>query len=1023
MGCLMEEDGKADINLIKVCLSVIPVFFIAGIWGATEYVAYQCDFDPLLGSNILGIYWPFKYFEWCDLYTKYIPDILSSAKMIMLLLWGLGIGILVLYKKYHVPVDTSHGSAHWATQKEISKLGLEKGEGVILGVNPNNNKLLQDDGDTHICVVAPTRSGKGVGIIVPTLLTWKHSVFVTDVKGENWNLTAGFRKNVLKQKVLKFDPLSDDGSSAHWNPLTEINFRTSKEYSDVQNIVSILSDTGDEKGGGGGNDYFKQAGINLLQGVVLHLMYEAYREKKPLPTLTDCSNFLSSPERSIEEQLQYMKIYPHMSVKEFLQPTNIFEEIYGDYISNYMVFQDLIAGMPQYSSEDGEEPEEKCPEITCLNDLKEFVRTHLPEDMLEDETVPMADLNEEEVAAGKYIDIKSEPWCLLLSHPRIASKATEVLNKADKEQSGVISMAKTCLSVYENPNIAKNLAYSDFKIKDLLTLEYEVSLYLVIPPSELEVLKNLVRLFIEFILRTLVVRMEAEKREESPEFSKWEELIAYFEDMKNSLEKNIKEKFTKNKSKKNVPKKKQRLLLMCDEFPQFGTLTSLETALAVMAGYGLRACLIAQDVNQLAKRYTERNSITSNCLINVFYTPNQETNNATAKMISETLGNKTIQTQSRTKSKETSTSTQSTGRSLMTADEVSHMSKDKALILAAGTFAIMANKLHYFKHKYFTKRLMDPPILSDVITPIRNFDDLMEKMQGYYDDLAARKEKVRIAREARGDFEHEMSKMPEENIVEPEHKDEQKSINMDDLPDEQITEMVQAGQEAESVENTNELAEFTTGETEYYDTMMSGHTSTSEEAEEKAVQAAIENERTENNIKPAVKDIKEGQKENSLNSQKESSESKDIYFEDGENEFDGCEDVLKEHYGSPGEAEENSVKPNAALNVDNIKKPEGNHDVTINIPKTQSKNVVALEDGENEFDACENVFSEFYPDDSAEPDTVVEASHFEDNSADANNTEEMEDVVEDVVAAEDGEDTSKSSNTDQVLDIFSKMAE
>lgn len=1003
MGCLMEEDGKADINLIKVCFSVIPVFFMAGIWGATEYVAYQCDFDPLLGSNILGIYWPFKYFEWCNLYNRYIPDILSSAKMTMFLIWGLGIGIIVLYKKYHVPVDTSHGSAHWATQKEITKLGLEKGEGVILGVNPNNNKLLQDDGDTHICVVAPTRSGKGVGIIVPTLLTWKHSVFVTDVKGENWNLTAGFRKNVLKQKVLKFDPLSDDGSSAHWNPLTEINFRTSKEYSDVQNIVSILSDTGGEKGGGGGNDYFKQAGINLLQGVVLHLMYEAYREKKPLPTLTDCSNFLSSPERSIEEQLQYMKIYPHMSVKEFLQPTNIFEEIYGDYISNYMVFQDLIAGMPQYSSEDGEEPEEKCPEITCLNDLKEFVRTHLPEDMLEDETVPMADLNEEEVAAGKYIDIKSEPWCLLLSHPRIASKATEVLNKADKEQSGVISMAKTCLSVYENPNIAKNLAYSDFKIKDLLTLEYEVSLYLVIPPSELEVLKNLVRLFIEFILRTLVVRMEAEKRKESPELSKWDELIAYFEDMKNNLEKNVKEKFTKNKSKKNGPKKKQRLLLMCDEFPQFGTLTSLETALAVMAGYGLRACLIAQDVNQLAKRYTERNSITSNCLINVFYTPNQETNNATAKMISETLGNKTIQTQSRTKSKETSTSTQSTARSLMTADEVSHMSKDKALILAAGTFAIMANKLHYFKHKYFTKRLMDPPILSDVITPIRNFDDLMEKMQGYYDDLAARKEKVRIAREARGDFEHEMSKMPEENIVEPEHKDEQKSINMDDLPDEQITEMVQAGQEAESVENTNELAEFTTGETEYYDTMMSGHTSTSEEAEEKAVQAAIENERTENNIKP-----------------KESSESKDIYFEDGENEFDGCEDVLKEHYGSPGEAEENSVKPNAALNVDNIKKPEENHDVTINIPETQSKNVVVLEDGENEFDACENVFSEFYPDDSAEPDTAVEASHIEDNSADANNTEVMDEVVEDVVAvvdaSEDGED-----NTDQVLAIFSEM--
>ena len=77
--------------------------------------------------------------------------------------------------------------------------------------------------------------------------------------------------------------------------------------------------------------------------------------------------------------------------------------------------------------------------------------------------------------------------------------------------------------------------------------------------------------------------------------------------------------------------------------------------------------------------------------------------------------------------------------------------------------------------------------------------------------------------------------------------------------------------------------------------------------------------------------------------------------------------------------------------------------------------------GENEFAACENVFSEFYPDNSVEPDAAVEASHVEDNSGDANNIEVVEEVVEDVVAAEDGEDTSKSSNTDQVLAIFSEM--
>lgn len=166
-----DSERQSNKKLIKVCFSIIVVFFIAGLWSATQYIAYKCDYDPVLGSNILGIYSPFKYSEWKNIYGGYIPNILSSAKMIMIVIWGLGVGIVVLYKKNYIPLDTSHGSAHWATPKEISKLGFEKGEGVILGVNPNNNKLLQDNGDTHICVIAPTRSGKGVGIIVPTLLT------------------------------------------------------------------------------------------------------------------------------------------------------------------------------------------------------------------------------------------------------------------------------------------------------------------------------------------------------------------------------------------------------------------------------------------------------------------------------------------------------------------------------------------------------------------------------------------------------------------------------------------------------------------------------------------------------------------------------------------------------------------------------------------------------------------------------------------------------------------------------------
>lgn len=718
----MNNDKDKRIKKLAVMFTIVCAAYITGLCAATQYIAYKCSFDPLLGINIAHIYPFWAVNTWETDFGKYIPDILSKARLIKIFFLALGCGIAYLYNKQS-EVDVSHGSAKFASAADIKKMGLDKEEGVILGINPFTNKLLRDDGDTHIAMIAPTRSGKGVGVIVPTLLTWKHSLIVTDVKGENWNLTAGFRKHVLHQKVLKFDPLCGDGSSAHWNPLTEIKFRTSQEYSDIQNIVSILCDDGNSKDSSG-NDYFKNAGINLLQGVILHLMYAAYREHRRLPTLTDVSNFLSSPERSITDQLEYMKNYPHISIKEFLQPVNIFEENYGEYITNYRIYSEILAEYPEYQDENGDAYP---PEFHNLADIKKYVKEHLPEDIINSDEVPIRMPDDEDVATGKYIDMTTTPWSLLLSHPRVASKATEVLNKADKEQSGVISMAKTCLSVYENPIIAQNLAYSDFRIKDFLTLEHEVSLYLVIPPSELEILKNLIRLFIEFILKTLVTRMKEEKHEKKTQPTFFEKLHTLFEKRKTG----------------NTVKKKQRLLLMCDEFPQFGTLTSLETALAVMAGYGIRACLIAQDINQLNKRYTERNSILSNCLVNIFYTPNQETNNATAKMISETLGNKTIKTESKTRCKDTSTSEQSTGRPLMTPDEVSHMDRSRALIFMSGQPTIYAIKMQYFKFAYFTKRLMPAPVVSDNVTKVENFNDLMLHMKDYFDDLSMRRELVR----------------------------------------------------------------------------------------------------------------------------------------------------------------------------------------------------------------------------------------------------------------------------------------
>src|SRR5690606_32165517 len=108
------------------------------------------------------------------------------------------------------------GSARWATSAEIRAARLLYPDGVLLG--RYENEYLRHDGPEHVICFAPTRSGKGVGLVVPTLLTWPGSTIVHDIKGENWELTAGWRSRF--SRVLLFDPTNS--ASAAYNPLLEV---------------------------------------------------------------------------------------------------------------------------------------------------------------------------------------------------------------------------------------------------------------------------------------------------------------------------------------------------------------------------------------------------------------------------------------------------------------------------------------------------------------------------------------------------------------------------------------------------------------------------------------------------------------------------------------------------------------------------------------------------------------------------------------------------------------------------------
>ncbi len=127
-----------------------------------------------------------------------------------------------------------YGDARWATGLEIGRARLQKKRGLLLG--KKGSKYLINDEPLHTLVAAPTRSGKGVGIVIPNLLSWNGSVVVLDIKKENYQLTAGFRKE--SQDVFMWSPM--DARSACYNPFDFVSKKGADRITDIQKLAQIL---------------------------------------------------------------------------------------------------------------------------------------------------------------------------------------------------------------------------------------------------------------------------------------------------------------------------------------------------------------------------------------------------------------------------------------------------------------------------------------------------------------------------------------------------------------------------------------------------------------------------------------------------------------------------------------------------------------------------------------------------------------------------------------------------------------
>ena len=283
---------------------------ILGVWSATQWAAAMLGYQAQLGAPWIAplgrpIYRPWQLFDWWYHYEAYAPAVFDKAGLLAGASGFLGCGCAIvgsLWRARQGGRVTTYGSSRWATRSEAAAAGLFKDDGVFLG--RLDGDYLRHAGPEHVMAFAPTRSGKGVGLVVPSLLSWTGSAVVHDIKGENWTLTAGWRSRF--SHCLLFNPT--DARSARYNPLLEVR-KGPDQVRDVQNIADVLVDP---EGALERRSHWEKTSHSLLVGAILHVLYA--EEEKTLARVV--ATFLSGPQRSFAHTLRRMMATNHLGTPD-----------------------------------------------------------------------------------------------------------------------------------------------------------------------------------------------------------------------------------------------------------------------------------------------------------------------------------------------------------------------------------------------------------------------------------------------------------------------------------------------------------------------------------------------------------------------------------------------------------------------------------------------------------------------------------------------------------------------------------
>jgi type IV secretion system protein VirD4 len=284
---------------------------------AAQQLAPESLGKPLCSLAGYALHAPWKWASWTFAFGAHPPAVLNTAQAVgySSVLLMVVLALLSKLGRPKLQASVAHGSARWAELQELRDVGLgETGvvlcqsdeasyatktvESEVLWTLKREGALICDASSSHVLCFAPTGSGKGAGLVCPTLLSWTHSVVVYDPKGELYMITAGWRRQF--SHVIRFEPTC--ASSAQYNPLWCVP-RGEGDVREAQNIAEILV----PKDYRGKRDHWQLTACKLLVGAILHVLYAG-----PKKDLRGVLELLTDPQRPIRDVLKLMMQTPHL---------------------------------------------------------------------------------------------------------------------------------------------------------------------------------------------------------------------------------------------------------------------------------------------------------------------------------------------------------------------------------------------------------------------------------------------------------------------------------------------------------------------------------------------------------------------------------------------------------------------------------------------------------------------------------------------------------------------------------------